>query len=96
MFTTEAATGGDLPKKMFLKISQNSQENTYVSLFLNRVAGQRLWHRYFPVNFAKFLRTPFLQNTSGRLLLTLKGHVYIKNMHDLFLDARLFKVETFR
>ena len=23
----------------------------------------------FPVNFAKFLRTPFLQNTSGRLIL---------------------------
>ena len=23
----------------------------------------------FPVNFARFLRTPFLQNTSGRLLL---------------------------
>ena len=46
------------------------------SLFLNKVAGQpatllkkRLWHRRFPVNFAKFLRTPFLQNTSGRLLL---------------------------
>ena len=29
----------------------------------------RLWHKYFPVNFAKFLRTRFLQNTSGRLLL---------------------------
>ena len=29
----------------------------------------RIWHRFFPVNFAKFLRTPFLQNTSGRLLL---------------------------
>ena len=27
------------------------------------------WHRCFPVNFAKFLRTPFLQNTSGRLLM---------------------------
>ena len=26
-------------------------------------------HSCFPVNFAKFLRTPFLQNTSGRLLL---------------------------
>ena len=26
-------------------------------------------HRCFPVNFAKFLRTPILQNTSGRLLL---------------------------
>ena len=23
----------------------------------------------FPINFAKFLRTPFLQNNSGRLLL---------------------------
>ena len=30
---------------------------------------KRLWHKCFPVNFAKFLRTPFLQNTSGRLLL---------------------------
>ena len=26
---------------------------------------KRLWHRYFPVNFAKFLRTAFLQNISG-------------------------------
>ena len=30
---------------------------------------KRLWHRSFPVNFAKFLRIPFLRNTSGRLLL---------------------------
>ena len=29
----------------------------------------RLWHRCFPTNFAKFLRTPFLQNTSGQLFL---------------------------
>ena len=28
----------------------------------------RLWHKCFQVNFAKFLRTPFLQDTSGRLL----------------------------
>ena len=28
-----------------------------------------LWHMCFPVNFAKFLRIPFLQNTSGCLLL---------------------------
>ena len=47
------------------------------SLFLNKVAGLRpatllkkkLWHRCFPVNFLKFLSAPFLQNTSGRLLL---------------------------
>ena len=31
---------------------------------------KRLWHKCFPVNFVKFLRTPFLQNTSGWLLLT--------------------------
>ena len=30
---------------------------------------KRLWRRCFPVNFAKFLRIPFLQNTSRRLLL---------------------------
>ena len=28
----------------------------------------RLWHRCFPVNFVKFLRTHFLQNPSGWLL----------------------------
>ena len=30
--------------------------------------NKRLWHRCFTVNFAKFLRTPFLQKTSMRLL----------------------------
>ena len=38
------------------------------SLFFNKVAGmrpatllkKRLWHRSFPVNFAKFLRTPLV------------------------------------
>ena len=30
---------------------------------------KRLWHRRFPVSFAKFSRTPFLQNTYGRLVL---------------------------
>ena len=30
-----------------------------------------LWHSCFPVNFAKFLRTASLQNTSGRLLLNI-------------------------
>ena len=34
---------------------------------------KRLWHRCFPVNFAKFLRAPFLQYTSGRLLLFLQN-----------------------
>ena len=51
------------------------------SLFFDKVAGlrpstllkKRLWHRCFPVNVEKFLKTPFLQNTSGRLLLYLYG-----------------------
>ena len=32
---------------------------------------KRFWQRWFRVNFAKFLRTPLLQNTSWRLLLEL-------------------------
>ena len=43
------------------------------SFFFDKVAGLslRLWHRCFPVNLANFLRTLFLQNTCGRLLLTI-------------------------
>ena len=45
-------------------------------LFFIKVAGlrpatslkKRLWHRCFPLNFAKFLRMPFLLDTSGRVL----------------------------
>ena len=29
---------------------------------------KKLWHRCFPVKFAKFLKTPFSQNTSECLL----------------------------
>ena len=34
-----------------------------------KFTGKKLWRRSFPVNFATFLRTPYLQNTSERLLL---------------------------
>ena len=51
-------------------------KNLCQSLFFNKVAGlrpatslkKRLWHRCFPVNFAKFLRTPFLLDDSSVLL----------------------------
>ena len=55
-------------KKVFLEITRNSQrKHLYQSLFFNKVAGlrpatllkKRLWHKYFPVNFLKFLRTTF-------------------------------------
>ena len=33
------------------------------------LSKKRLWHRIFHANFAKFLRTRFLQKTSGQILL---------------------------
>ena len=59
----EAATRGVLCERVFLEISQNSLENNFIK--------KRLWDRCFPVDFVKFVRTPFLQNTSGQLLLNM-------------------------
>ena len=63
-------------KKVFLEILQNSQENTCaVVSFFNKdlrpatFLKKRLWHRYFPVNFAIFLRTHFLTEHLPWLLL---------------------------
>ena len=62
-----------IQKQSFAKFTK---KHLCQSLLFNKVAGRRatllkrrLWHRCFPVNFSKFLRTPFLQNNSGRLLL---------------------------
>ena len=53
---------------MFLEIPQNSKENACArAYFLIKLQSsrlpillkKRLWHRCFPVNFVKFLRTPF-------------------------------------
>ena len=51
----EATTGGVLQKKVFLKMSHNSQEASVPEKT--------------PLNFAKLLGTNFLQNNSGQLLL---------------------------
>ena len=72
--------------KLLLKVSQNSYENTYVGVaFYNKVASLklRLWQRCFLVNFASFLRTTFLQNTSVWLVL-----------NNLFLDIHSTKLEN--
>ena len=53
----EAATRGVLSEKVFIKISQKWQGNSFIkaaTLFKKRPR-----HRCFPVNFAKFLRTSF-------------------------------------
>ena len=45
-------------KKAFVEILQNSQENTCASVPA-ALLKKRFWHRFFSMNFAKFLRTPF-------------------------------------
>ena len=52
-------------KKLFIKKCPRAQQNTLLETLLKN----RLWHRCFSVNSVKFLKTPFLQNTSGRLFL---------------------------
>ena len=70
-------------------------------LFFNKVTGlrsatllkKRLWHRCFLVNFVKFLRTPFLQNTSGRLLLDRKSKI---SSELVLLNSNLFKLSGYK
>ena len=58
------------PPEMFYKkkgFAKFTRKHLYQSLFFSKVAGlrpaillkKRLWHMCFPVNFAKFSRTPF-------------------------------------
>ena len=54
-------------KGVLRKFAKITGKHLCQSLFFNKVVGlrlatllkKRLWHRCFPVNFAKFLRTPF-------------------------------------
>ena len=76
MTNSEAVVRRRSIKKVLLEISQNSQDNTFFNKVAERLffkfwhrpatlSKKSLWHRCFPVNLAKFLRTPFLQNSSG-------------------------------
>ena len=72
---TEAAARRCSVEKVFLKISQNSPENTCARVsFLIKLQARpvtllkkRLWYRCFPVNFAKFLGAPFFIEHLWRL-----------------------------
>ena len=85
---TEAVAQRRSLKKVFLEILQNSQENTCA-----RVSR-------FPVNFAKFQRTPFLQSTSSgwSILIMMTSWSFYMNekLHqDLILDSKFNKNELF-
>ena len=68
---TEAATGvlRNFPKFTGKHLCQRLFFNKVGDLRLATLFKKSLWHRYFPVNFAKFLKKTFLRNTSGRKLL---------------------------
>ena len=76
-------------KKVFLEISQNSQENTcarssfLIKLQASTLLKKRLWHRCFPVNFAVFLR-PFIIEHVWWLLLKLKNCMMIVSFLENF------------
>ena len=59
------------PPEVFNKIgvlknfAKFTEKHLRQSLFFNKVSGLRLWYSCFPVNFAKFLRTPFYRTPLG-------------------------------
>ena len=82
-------------------------KHLWQTLFFNKVAGitpanllkEKLCQRCFPVNFAKFLRTHFLQNTTGRLLLelfmTIRQRTYSQNIWKNFKVCREILLSNF-
>ena len=62
---------------LLLKTPQYLQENTFSGVFFIDLSAcnfikKRFQHTCFPVNIARFLRTPTLKNICERLPLTLK------------------------
>ena len=84
-------------KKVFIKISQISQQNT-CGLHVCNFIKNRLQHRCFPVKFAKLLRTRILKNICKRLLHFLRDVVEWNgwNIHDgVFFYQIFMNLENF-
>ena len=80
-YSIEAAAWGVLQKKLFLEISQNSQENTRAKVsFLIKVQASGNFIKketlalVFFCEFCEISKNNFFQNTSGRLLLMFQVH----------------------
>ena len=67
------------PHRCFIKKGVLSKFAKFTGKYLcqSLLLKKRLWHRCFPVNFANFLRKPFLQNNSGRLFPVYQFHKII-------------------
>ena len=79
-FLVSNQTNFKIKKKSVLRnVAKFTGRHLCQSLFFNQVAGlrpatllkKRLWHRCFPVNFTKFLRTPILTEHLCWLILAL-------------------------
>ena len=94
-------------KKVFLEILQNSQGNVWARVsFLIKLQApitllkKRLWHRCFPVNFTKFLRTTFFTEHLWWLLLHITDqlviyYMHLKYMKDLYSNKYISILEEF-
>ena len=88
---TEAVIQRCSVKKVFLEISQNSQENACARIsFLVTLLKKRPWHWCFPVNFTKFLRTPFYLEHLWWLLLHIFCLHFLRIHHD-YVFQRVFE-----
>ena len=81
-------------KNVFLKISQKLYGSSCVGVsFLIKLTLllKELGHRCFSVNFETILRTPFLQNTFGRLLLNRLVLGTLSSAKTFHLNIRILK-----
>ena len=76
-------------KRYFRNLEKFTGKHLCWSIFFNKVAvlrpttllKKRLWNRCFPVNFAKFLKAPFLQNTPDNCFWLFGGNFFDTNFN---------------
>ena len=88
MYTQKQSSDVFCKKGVMKKLGKIQRKTPVLESLFNKVATRwlatllkkKLLHTHFLLNFAKFFVTPFLQNTSGRLLQCslLKNHVKIR------------------
>ena len=86
-----------LKKGVLKNFAKSTGKHQCQILFFNKDAGlrsetllkKRLCHRCFPMNFANFLRTPLVQNTSGRQLLWMTASKTWKTKEDQKFKKRM-------
>ena len=88
---------------LFLKISQNSQENMCVTIFFlinlrlrsATFLEMRFQHRCLPVDFPKYFRTPFLQKTFVGCFCSKYSYIYVLFLVKCIICKGVVSSETF-